>query len=227
MNKMSLLAIFIAIAMLAIPFSTSVQASPAFDVADKIEDGFGILASSNREINAIVDSEFSILAQQNTEIHSDINDWIAPYAEGNHEIHVWIDDHFGILAERNTEIHEVIQYKLMKLGEFNNMREIQITDWAMKALDRGVAVEDILAQIDQWIGILIDHSTEIHSQITDMMELLAEYNNEIHSIIIIHVANVLDIDPPEWFDASVDDGTWNFVSQWSDATGHFDLWNGP
>ena len=201
MNKMSLLAIFIAIAMLAIPFSTSVQASPAFDVADKIEEGFGILAIQNTEIHAIVDSEFSILGLQNTEIHIDINDWIAPYAESNSEINTWIDQHFGILATKNTEIHEVIQYKLMKLGEFNNMKEIQITDWAMKALDRGVAVEDILAQIDQWIGILSERNNEIHSQITDMMELLADHNSEIHSIIIIHVANVLDIDPPEWFEA--------------------------
>ena len=94
-------------------------------------------------------------------------------------------------------------------------------------LDNGIPLEDILAQIEQRIGILADHNSEIHSQITDMMENLADHNTEIHGIIITHVANILDIDPPEWFDASVDDGTWNFVSQWSDATGHFDLWNGP
>ena len=193
MNKMSLLAIFIAMAMLAIPFSTSVQASPVYIVADKIEDGFGTLAEQNTEIHAIVESEFSILAEHGTEVHVAIIDWITPYAEHGSEIHTWVGDHFGILADRNNEIHEAIQYKLMKLGEFNNMKEIQITDWAMKALDRGVAVEDILAQIDQWIGILAERNTEIHSQITDMMELLADHNSEIHSIIIIHVANVLDI----------------------------------
>ena len=201
MRKYSVIVIFAAVMMLSVPFSTSVFASiegvPIEDPYGEIYDGFGTLAERNNEIHAAVDYGFSTMAEGNTEIHQEIQEWIAPYAEGNFEIHDLIDEKFEILSERNTEIHGILVIRISELGEINSMVQEFLLERTQEQLDQGVPIVEIRAQNDEYIGLLAEYNSEIHSQIIGLVERLAEHNNEIHEIIIYELGEEFGIDVPE------------------------------
>ncbi len=243
MRKHSLIATFFVVMMLAVPFSASVFASTAEDPYGYIYGGFELLAEQNHEIHAAVDFGFSTMASKNTEIHGEIQDWIAPYAEGNYEIHDLIDQKFEILVEHNSEIHSILVIRMTELGEINNMAQEYLLERTQEQLDQGVPIGDIIAQNDEYIGLLADYNTEIHSQITDLVERFAEYNSEIHDIIIYELGKEFGIDVPEpekvtgrhkailnllqngdtGNDKSM--ALWSLLTLKQEGGGHIDLWD--